>query len=55
MKAIGKRVWIVIGYGVYPVRKKTKSKVKTFKTKKLAEAFVEEKKEEGAQEKKEGD
>lgn len=43
MKARGKRVWIVIGYGVYPVREKTNSKVKTFKTKELAKAYVEKK------------
>lgn len=43
MKAIEKRVWIVIGGGVYPVREKTNSKLKTFKTKELAKAFVEKK------------
>lgn len=52
MKVIGKRVWIVIGDGVYPGRERTNSKIKIFDTKELAKAFVEEKKKKAIKKKK---
>lgn len=43
MKIRKKPIWIVIGNGVYPVKGKTKSRRKHFKTKAAAKAYVEKK------------